>query len=175
MPEINSTPARSWGGEGSWGCVLGFGALHRVPLSLREPVNAPEQTIFKSMPTAVPAVAAEGAGAPPAADFLVPADKPLKPGLAEGLPPAGAGSPLQARGGRAKKQHAVSPHSGTDEYFEEGEQKSQDLEGGRSTPKTGGNLPSPPPKAGGGPPEANAPSPAAATKETKGEGRQKAK
>lgn len=169
MREIKLTPSRSWGGEGSLGCVLGFGALHRVPLPLTEPANAPGETMFESAPTAAaPAAAAESMGAPPASDFLVPANMPLKPAPAEGLSPAAAGPPPQAHSGRTKKQrahHAVSPQSGMDEYFKEGEQKSQELEGGRSTPKTGGNLLPPPPKAGGGPPRANAPPPAAATTE----------
>lgn len=174
--EVKLSPARNWGGEGLLGCVLGFGALHRIPPPLTEPANAPGETMFESTSTATPAAGATANAAGPhlATDFLVPANMQFKHplGAADHAPADGAAAPLMGHG-RAKKQrapHAHPPQSGMDEYFKEGEQKSQELEGGRSTPKTGGTLPPPPPKAGAGPSKANASPPAAAaTEETKGE------
>ncbi|KAA8909480.1 GRASP55/65 PDZ-like domain-containing protein [Sphaerosporella brunnea] len=50
--ELHITPTRSWGGEGALGCVLGFGALHRIPAPLHEPVQAPGETLFSNSPRA---------------------------------------------------------------------------------------------------------------------------
>lgn len=36
--ELTIHPSRDWGGEGALGCVLGYGALHRLPAPLSEPV-----------------------------------------------------------------------------------------------------------------------------------------
>ncbi|KAK7744826.1 hypothetical protein SLS62_009988 [Diatrype stigma] len=44
--EVVVTPSREWGGEGALGCVLGYGALHRLPAPLSEPVHAPGETMF---------------------------------------------------------------------------------------------------------------------------------
>ena len=46
---VSITPERGWGGEGALGCVLGFGALHRVPAPLDEPPDAPGETVFDEM------------------------------------------------------------------------------------------------------------------------------
>lgn len=46
---VSITPERGWGGEGALGCVLGFGALHRVPAPLDEPLDAPGETVFDEM------------------------------------------------------------------------------------------------------------------------------
>ncbi|KAL1628463.1 hypothetical protein SLS56_005914 [Neofusicoccum ribis] len=43
---ITITPSRNWGGTGLLGCVLGFGALHRVPPPLEEPPAGPGETLF---------------------------------------------------------------------------------------------------------------------------------
>ncbi|OAA62623.1 golgi reassembly stacking protein [Niveomyces insectorum RCEF 264] len=44
--EVVIQPSRDWGGEGALGCVLGYGALHRLPAPLSEPVNGPGETMF---------------------------------------------------------------------------------------------------------------------------------
>ncbi|CAI4216445.1 unnamed protein product [Parascedosporium putredinis] len=80
--EVTIQPSRDWGGEGALGCVLGYGALHRLPAPLSEPVSAPGTTMFDGdTPPAnssfVPAFApAPPSSAPPPAggNFLVPAD-----------------------------------------------------------------------------------------------------
>ena len=160
---VTITPGKNWGGDGALGCVLGYGALHRVPAPLTEPAQAPGETLFESghdysqtsaevpMVTDMPPGAEQGGQ-----DFLVPANmdftspSPPPPGRSTGPPPAG----------RAKKQRArytIAPAVGLDDYFAEGENKSRELEGG-STPKPSAGLP-PPPKSG--PPKATSPAPAA--------------
>ena len=166
---ITITPARNWGGNGVLGCVLGYGALHRVPAPLTEPSQGPGETLFESSDDfsyAQQLVSGDG-GAPFGADsdkaasgggaFLVPADMQMP----STSPPSGPSPPPQGAGpgaavppsGKARKQraHAVAPAAGLDDYFAEGEQKSRELDKG-STPKPSGSLP-PPPK--GGPPKAS--------------------
>ncbi|MBE3045179.1 hypothetical protein IMZ48_22035, partial [Candidatus Bathyarchaeota archaeon] len=155
--EVTIQPSRDWGGEGALGCVLGYGALHRLPAPLSEPVNAPGETMFDGdappggNAAPVPAIGGmatppPGAVGPPRGDFVVPAQMVVAPPTS--APP---------RGKKKERHHA--PNNLMDEYFKEGEQKSRELDGvrsGRSTP-----LP-PPPK--GGPPkagEAKTPSPQA--------------
>ncbi|KAG8629701.1 hypothetical protein KVT40_001320 [Elsinoe batatas] len=151
------TPSRAWGGEGALGCVLGYGALHRVPAPLTEPSQAPGETLFETArfsneePRASPAMLQNGfqgtaTGAP---ELLTPTN------LSAGPPKAAAGPPRGAK--KARAHHNISPGAGIDEYFAEGEAKSRELEGGSSTPKNASSLP-PPPK--GGPPKAKSPAPA---------------
>jgi hypothetical protein len=143
---ITITPAKNWGGEGALGCVLGYGALHRIPAALTEPPQAPGETLFESgQPAAFNekstfdphAPDGPSPGAP--AEFLVPANLPLSNPTPP--PPASGGPPP---GGKAKKTRAYAPAAGLDDYFAEGEQKSKELESGSSTPKPSAGLPPPP-------------------------------
>jgi hypothetical protein len=162
---ITITPAKNWGGEGALGCVLGYGALHRIPAALTEPPQAPGETLFEAGqpaasygekssfdPYGAAAAAATSGPSPPGtgapAEFLVPANLPLSNPTP---PPPGSGSGSGGPApGKAKKARAYAPAAGLDDYFAEGEQKSKELESGSSTPKPTGGLP-PPPK---GPPKA---------------------
>ncbi|KAI9846873.1 MAG: hypothetical protein M1837_003485 [Sclerophora amabilis] len=45
---LTITPSRHWGGSGLLGCVLGYGALHRLPPPLNEPPQAPGETLFET-------------------------------------------------------------------------------------------------------------------------------
>ncbi|KAK3341515.1 GRASP55/65 PDZ-like domain-containing protein [Lasiosphaeria hispida] len=159
--EVTMQPSRDWGGQGALGCVLGYGALHRLPAPLSEPVHAPGETLFDgdsatqahfgpghgvtgAAPSAfVPAMTGTPPPPPsaPPADFLVPAQ------LVGTAPPPGGGAPPR---GKKKDRHVHhAPASLMDDYFKEQEKKSRELDNapsGRSSP-----LP-PPPKAGGGPP-----------------------
>ncbi|KAF2766251.1 hypothetical protein EJ03DRAFT_318082 [Teratosphaeria nubilosa] len=147
---VTITPARAWGGEGSLGCVLGYGVLHRIPPALEEPTQGPGETLFE-----VSASAADGSGE--GREFLVPADLPMGEG------PGGAAVPPPPPAGKAKKAKAHhAPAVGLDDYFAEGEQRSRELDK-PSTPKVTGGLP-PPPKAGG-PMKAASPAPAAGEEE----------
>jgi hypothetical protein len=156
---ITITPAKNWGGEGALGCVLGYGALHRIPAALTEPPQAPGETLFEAgQPASAasygekssfdPNAAADGpsplGGAP--AEFLVPADLPLS----NPTPPPPRSGSAGPPPGKSKKARAHAPAVGLDDYFAEGEQKSKELESGSSTPKPAAGLP-PPPK---GPPRA---------------------
>ncbi|KJX99784.1 golgi reassembly stacking protein [Zymoseptoria brevis] len=162
---VTLTPARNWGGEGALGCVLGYGALHRIPAPLGEPANGPGETLFESGGDD-PSQATASTGA----DFLVPANMqmmnavPTPLGGNEAAPPP----PPPKTGGKARKARAhPAPASGggLDDYFAEGEQKSREMEGGGSTPKPSvAGLP-PPPKSG--PPKAASPAPPAAAEEGK--------
>ncbi|KAH9827000.1 GRASP55 65-domain-containing protein, partial [Teratosphaeria destructans] len=142
---VTITPSRAWGGEGSLGCVLGYGVLHRIPPALEEPTQGPGETLFE--------VAADGAGE--GREFLVPADLPMVGSGGVG----GAAPPPPPPANKAKKARAHhAPAVGLDDYFAEGEQRSREIDK-PSTPKVAGGLP-PPPKAGG-PPKAASPAPAA--------------
>ncbi|KAK7745484.1 hypothetical protein SLS53_002982 [Cytospora paraplurivora] len=161
--EVTLHPSREWGGLGALGCVLGYGALHRLPAPLSEPVDAPGDTIFDGGSLSekrpffdqaaqvadtstffTPAEAAQipALGTPPAVgggDFLVPAQ------LANAPPPSNA--PPR---GKKKDRHAHrGPGTGIDDYFNEQEQKSRELDRPETT-RSKSPL-APPPKAGGPP------------------------
>ncbi|KAK5723433.1 hypothetical protein LTR15_005131 [Elasticomyces elasticus] len=166
---ITITPSKQWGGDGALGCVLGYGALHRIPAPLAEPAQAPGETLFESAgqdqqlyhPAATPdptQLSQHHQPPPPApvsnpADFLVPANMTFT------SPPVPSTSPGPPPGGRAKKaraHHAVAPAAGLDDYFAEGEKVSRERDNA-PTPKPTSGLP-PPPKSGG-PPKAASPAP----------------
>ncbi|KAL1639454.1 hypothetical protein SLS58_007886 [Diplodia intermedia] len=172
---ITITPSRNWGGQGLLGCVLGFGALHRVPAPLEEPPSGPGETLFDTAYTTnAPADAATaptdfaspgfvgGSSVPPPpasaspASFFVPANMHTPP------PPKSSASPgpgqqhsvvaAATHSGRTRKvraHHAVAA-GGIDDYFKEGEEKSKELDYGGGGSR-GGSVPPPPPKAGGPP------------------------
>lgn len=156
--EVTIQPSRDWGGQGAMGCVLGYGALHRLPAPLSEPVSAPGETMFdggdineKSDHMFVPA-SAEAPPPPPSGDFLVPAQ------LVPTAPPTGP-----PRGGKKKERHthSHSPNQLMDDYFKEEEQKSRELDNA-PTPK---GTPVPPPPKGGPPKTSATPEPASGTPE----------
>jgi len=161
--EITIHPSRDWGGEGALGCVLGYGALHRLPAPLSEPVAGPGETLFETENArfsneevrTMPGAGGDAsqfhvsAAAEPAGDFLVPAQT-----LAS-APPTG----VQGRKKDRKHGHGHSPNKNfMDDYFMEGEKKSRELD---HPPSAKSTPPPPPPKAGdppksGGPPKAAA-------------------
>lgn len=160
---VTLTPKKGWGGDGALGCVLGYGALHRIPAPLGEPAQGPGETLFESGGDEKAGGYQGDAVETSIGDFLVPADmqqlsvsSPTKDGAAPPPPPKA--------GNKARKARA-QPAGGSfmDDYFAEGEQKSREMEGGGSTPKpSAAGLPPPPPKAGAGPPKAASPAPPAA-------------
>ncbi|KAI0430557.1 golgi reassembly-stacking protein [Xylaria sp. FL1042] len=169
--ELEIVPSREWGGEGALGCVLGFGALHRLPAPLDEPVSAPGETMFdggegshgggENFTTLAPPpndalgfgspsnpsfIASEPGAEAQGAGFLVPAQLVSPP------PPAAGGTSAPPRG-KKKDRHGHNPSRLMDDYLAEEEKKSRALDGNISASKT---PPPPPPKAGGGPPPAKA-------------------
>lgn len=149
--EVTIHPSRDWGGEGALGCVLGYGALHRLPAPLSEPLAGPGETLFDTenarFSNEEPRQLS-GSG-----EYLVPAATSDPSDL---LVPAQIVSPPVAAPPRGKKEkkHGHAPNKAfMDDYFTEGEKKSRELDyapGARSTP------PPPPPKIGG-PPKAGGP------------------
>lgn len=147
---VTITPAKNWGGEGALGCVLGYGALHRIPAPLTEPPQAPGETLFEagrpSTDGQQSAFISQSHTPQPqeAPAFLVPANMPM----ANPSPPPPSGGPPA---GKAKKPKGHRPPAaGFDDYFNEGEAKSREMDNA-PTPKNTGGLP-PPPKA---PPKAS--------------------
>ncbi|EKD19214.1 uncharacterized protein L3040_009346 [Drepanopeziza brunnea f. sp. 'multigermtubi'] len=143
--EITIHPSRDWGGEGALGCVLGYGALHRLPAPLSEPVAGPGEMLFE---TETARFSNEDMR-PGSGGYLVPGEA-LAPGdflvPAQMIAPAvGAAAPARKK----EKKHAHIPNKGLmDDYFTEGEQKSRELD---HAPKAMSTPPPPPPKAGGPP------------------------
>jgi hypothetical protein len=143
--EVTIHPSRDWGGEGALGCVLGYGALHRLPAPLSEPVAGPGETLFETenarfsneeiRPLSggddlfVPAAAASES-----TDYFVPAQI-VSPPVAE------------AHGKKKEKKHSHSSNKLMDDYFIEGEKKSRELD----YAPTAATPPPPPPKVGGPP------------------------
>lgn len=144
--EVTIQPSRDWGGQGALGCTLGYGALHRLPAPLSEPVSAPGETLFDGVinekadgDAFVPASAVVPSAL---ADYVVPAQMAA-------APPATA--PTKAASKKRERQ-GHSPNKMMDDYFKEGEQKSRDLD---NAPASHGPAAPPPPKGAGGPPKAD--------------------
>lgn len=167
---VTITPSRSWGGTGALGCVLGFGALHRLPAPLTEPPAGPGETLFEtarfsneenrslslqaqSYPAGAPLY--QTSSNQQSSDLLVPATlaSPPPPPPTFSIP---AGPPKAGR----KPRKLVSPNSAFDEYFKEGETKSKE----ENFAPTTKNAPPPPPKTGG-PPQTKSPAPEAQVEE----------
>jgi len=160
---VTITPSRGWGGEGALGCVLGFGALHRIPPPLEEPPAAPGETLFStdsaSFDEKRPVSSSSSLPPPPVGaptELFVPANMALP---SKSPPPQGGAAP--PRKGKQRAHHAhVSPSGGggLDDYFKEGEEKSAKED---YAPTKGSSVP-PPPKMGGpprGPPKSATPVP----------------
>lgn len=176
--EVTLQPSREWGGEGALGCVLGYGALHRLPPPLSEPVDEPGQMIFDSGELSEKAPYSATVPVVNAANFFTPADQTqvhapatataegaagggefLVPAQMTGVPPPSGGS-APPRSHKKKDRHAnKGTMPGIDDYFNEQEQKSREADRPETT-RSKSPL-APPPKAGGppkgGPPKADAP------------------
>lgn len=156
--EVVIQPSREWGGEGALGCVLGYGALHRLPAALNEPVSAPGEMMFDGdkdpsapygsvPPTQAAAEIEAGADAGPTSDAMPAAEAELL------VPAQMVGAPPVSLPARNKKKGHSSNKAMMDDYFKEEEQKSRELDNA-----PGGNAAgmAPPPPRSGGPPRAGA-------------------
>lgn len=155
---VKITPSRSWGGSGALGCVLGFGALHRLPVPLTEPPAAPGETLFETArfsydgerpSSSFSHTSLLGISQPEdllinqeSSAFLVPAT------MSYSLPPSSVGSSGPPRGAR-KARHVAPITQAFDEYFKEGEERSKEED---FVPSTTATPPPPPPKGGIPPP-----------------------
>ncbi|KAL8760363.1 MAG: hypothetical protein Q9184_003385, partial [Pyrenodesmia sp. 2 TL-2023] len=158
---VTLTPSRSWGGSGALGCVLGFGALHRLPAPMEEPIAAADGTVFEAArfsneqhrsPSTQPAVQSPSSYPPPSS-------------ATQSSIPAAAGPP---KGATRKPRAAAASNMTFDEYFREGEQKSKEEDFAPSTKSAG--PPPPPPKSAKALPLAKSAEPVAETEEEGDEG-----
>lgn len=148
--EVELIPRRGWGGEGALGAVLGYGALHRLPVGLGEEVQAPGENMFdadrKSLdvgynPTFSEKPLTPEIISPPAAAPLVP-----PPMMNPNVPP-----PSRATGAKGKKGRHAAPVPGFDDMFAEGQKKSEAQD---FVPSRKGTPLAPPPRIGStGPPQ----------------------
>jgi hypothetical protein len=186
--EVELVPRRDWGGEGALGAVLGFGALHRLPVGLGEEVQAPGEQLFdaghdgrKSLDNYGNSTTGSEAG-----QFLIPAElkAPIPtlstpPMLSPNLPPppminpnaapASSLTPSVARHGKKGRHHGpVSPKTGFDDMFSEFAAKSKEED---YVPSRKGTPLPPPPKVGEpiASPPPRTPSPEKVTQEEIGE------
>lgn len=163
--EVELVPTRGWGGEGALGAVLGYGALHRLPVGLGEEVEGPGEVVFETTTDGkeqahnnLGAASYPSPSTVAAGSYLVPANISSPPPLSS--PSAAlnnnnstAPPPRSAKSTRRNRHAAVSPNRTFDEYFAEGEQKSKEQD---FAPSRKGTPLAPPPKAGGPPPSATA-------------------
>lgn len=161
---VTITPSRTWGGTGALGCVLGFGALHRLPVPLTEPPAGPGETLFEtarfsneeSRPNSLnprssleTSESEEPQSHHPSNKFFIPATMKLPPPPPSATATAIATSPGHSRSSR-KARHTGSSTLAIDDYFQEEEQKSREED---FAPAAKATPPPPPPKAGAPPPK----------------------
>ncbi|KEF54419.1 uncharacterized protein A1O9_09586 [Exophiala aquamarina CBS 119918] len=146
--EVELVPARGWGGEGALGAVLGFGALHRLPVGLGEEVQAPGENMFdadmKSLGNGQPDYSANSFQPAPAPVLTPP--PMINPNIAP--PPLmnpNAPPPISSNPPRGRKAKHHGALAGFDDMFAEGAKKSaeQDL-----VPSRKGTPLAPPPRVG---------------------------
>jgi hypothetical protein len=165
--ELTITPRRNWGGEGALGCVLGFGALHRVPAPLTEPPHAPGETLFdvgdeKAISSPMDQTQQhQHSFITPATMYPRPTPTPPPQGFRTISPGPGQfrtqPTPSQMKGGsvrhKARHVHHMNP-SAMDAFMREEEQKSRALDyvGRSASPVVGAGGVPPPPRGGFAPP-----------------------
>ena len=151
--EVELIPRRGWGGEGALGAVLGFGALHRLPVGLGEEIQAPGEKLFEAeqrMSMESPSLQDHpGSNAPsdlraigsqPPVQFLNPAQTP-PPMMSVRTPP-----PKAASSARKGRHRGGVVDRGFDDMFEEGAKKSKEQD---YAPGKKSDTVAPPPRAGG--------------------------
>lgn len=148
--EVTIHPSREWGGDGALGCVLGYGALHRLPAPLSEPVAGAGETLFETENARFSNEEGRPLSGGETSQFFVPA---VASEPTDFLVPAQLVSPPTTHGKKREKKHSHSPNKMMDDYFMEGEKKSRELD---YVPSAKSTPPPPPPKTGG-PPKAGGP------------------
>ena len=162
--EVELIPRRGWGGEGALGAVLGFGALHRLPIGLGEEVQAPGENLFDAgqdgrksseymyndiggdsshfiVPAEMNVPPAKVAAVRPLSNSNLPPPRMMSP---DTPPPATVAVSGAGRHGRKTRPHAVaSPNRAFDDMFEEGAKRSKEED---FVPSRKGTPLSPPPK-----------------------------
>jgi GRASP55/65 PDZ-like domain len=177
--EVELIPRRGWGGEGALGAVLGFGALHRLPVGLGEEVQAPGEKMFdaearSSMEKSYTTDPARLMGsASPGGQTLHPAQPPppfvspnVDPRSSMLIPKAPLGATMTygstpSRSKKPRQRATASPDKAFNDMFEEGAKKSQEQD---YVPSKKASAVPPPPKMSGpgvspptGPPQSSSP------------------
>ena len=157
--EVELIPRRGWGGEGALGAILGYGALHRLPVGIGEEVQEPGEKLFDAERTSMdqtsiyngnsgPYFQPQAKGQQGSSQVLAP--PPLlnpsvspPPMVSPNAPPTAGLMPQRAKKGR--RQGVKSPNSAFDDMFAEGEAKSAEQD---FVPSRKGTPMAPPPKLG---------------------------
>lgn len=151
--EVELVPRRGWGGEGALGAVLGFGALHRLPVGLGEEMQEPGENLFDAdkksggdtfNPTdtnAFQPAPAQVLSPPPMVNPSVPPPPMMNPKA----PPPGNTSSGPSRTRKGRHHGATSPNNGFEDIFSEGQKKSAEQD---HVPSRKGTPIAPPPRAG---------------------------
>lgn len=174
--EVELVPTRGWGGEGALGAVLGYGALHRLPVGLGEEVEGPGEVVFETREggqeqSAQSFVTTSASAAPPVGtgNYLVPANISSPPPLSSptsALNQTTAPLPRSAKSARRNRHAGISPSRTFDDYFAEGEKKSKEED---FAPSRKGTPIAPPPKVGGPPQESTTTAPSGEESEPAGQ------
>ncbi|KAL9596911.1 MAG: hypothetical protein Q9219_005474 [cf. Caloplaca sp. 3 TL-2023] len=157
---VTLTPSRTWGGSGALGCVLGYGALHRLPAPMTEPIAGPGETLFETArfsneehrsPSSTQPQSYSPSPAPQSTDMLVPASLTSPPPPSAPLPSATTTAP--PKGMARKPRNTAAPNMTFDDYFREGERKSKEEDFAPSSKMAAAPPPPPPPKSAKAPPK----------------------
>ncbi|OCT46385.1 Golgi reassembly stacking protein [Cladophialophora carrionii] len=154
--EVELVPRRGWGGEGALGAVLGFGALHRLPVGLGEEIQAPGESLFdadkkshesgQQQQQQQQAFANNFQPAPvenlPTPPPMISPNVPPPPMLNPNVSPPSTAAPPRTRKGR---HHAAAIKNGFDDMFAEGTKKSAEQD---HIPSRKGTPLAPPPRSG---------------------------
>lgn len=141
--EVELIPRRGWGGEGALGAILGYGALHRLPVGIGEEVQAPGEKLFdadrKSMEKPLQDEDIEFMQPPPQTFSPPPMSNPIAP------PPMLDPKATLATRPAAQKKKSRRAVPGFDDMFEEGAKKSAEQD---YAPSRKGTPIAPPPRPG---------------------------
>ena len=153
--EVELVPRRGWGGDGALGAVLGYGALHRLPVGLGEEIQGPGEQLFdaeKSISQSNHSGDVSYFAQNPQSSTPIPFSPPPMvnpdvappPMVSPNAPPPGA-APSRIRKARHHNPLA-SPKSAFEDIFAEGAKKSAEED---FIPSRKGTPVAPPPKIGG--------------------------
>ena len=150
--EITIHPSRDWGGQGALGCELGYGALHRLPAPLSSPMAGPGETLFETENARFSNEDVRPiSGAGDASQYLVPAASTEPSNFLVPAELTSVTPPTTAPTKKKDKKHGHTPNKALmDDYFQEGEKKSREVD----FAPTAKSTPPPPPPKSGGPPKA---------------------